>query len=114
MQDNKALQSGTSHDLGQNCTRHSTQVQSEAGEIEYAWNTSWGVSTRIIGGLVIRTEMTKTSRATAARADRDRDRSDMAARKRNKGRGETAAHLSRRAPPAGNAVCRGCLRVHVR
>jgi len=54
MQDNKALQAGTSHFLGQNFARQfDLKFQSEAGQEEYAWNTSWGVSTRLIGGLVL-------------------------------------------------------------
>jgi prolyl-tRNA synthetase len=54
MQDNKALQAGTSHNLGQNFSKaFGLQFQSETGTIEYAWNTSWGVSTRMIGGLVM-------------------------------------------------------------
>jgi len=54
MQDNKALQAGTSHNLGQNFAKaFDLQFQSEAGGLEYAWNTSWGVSTRLIGGLVM-------------------------------------------------------------
>src|SRR5467141_4737768 len=54
MQDNKALQAGTSHDLGQNFAKaFDLKFQSEAGGIEFAWNTSWGVSTRLIGGLVM-------------------------------------------------------------
>jgi prolyl-tRNA synthetase len=54
MQDNKALQAGTSHNLGQNFAKgFELQFQSEAGSIEYAWNTSWGVSTRLVGGLVM-------------------------------------------------------------
>ncbi len=54
MQDNKALQAGTSHNLGQNFARaFDLKFQSEAGLEEYAWNTSWGVSTRMIGGLVM-------------------------------------------------------------
>ncbi len=54
MQDNKALQAGTSHFLGQNFARQfDLRFQSEAGQEEYAWNTSWGVSTRLIGGLVL-------------------------------------------------------------
>ncbi len=54
MQDNKALQAGTSHNLGQNFAKaFDLTFQSEAGEEEYAWNTSWGVSTRMIGGLVM-------------------------------------------------------------
>jgi prolyl-tRNA synthetase len=54
MQDNKALQAGTSHNLGQNFSKvFDLTFQSEAGAPEYAWNTSWGVSTRLIGGLVM-------------------------------------------------------------
>ena len=54
MQDNKALQAGTSHNLGQNFAKaFDLKFQAEHGGIEYAWNTSWGVSTRLIGGLVM-------------------------------------------------------------
>jgi prolyl-tRNA synthetase len=54
MQDNKALQAGTSHNLGQNFARaFELTFQSESGAMEHAWNTSWGVSTRLIGGLVM-------------------------------------------------------------
>ena len=54
MQDNKALQAGTSHNLGQNFSRaFELQFQDEKGEMAFAWNTSWGVSTRMIGGLVM-------------------------------------------------------------
>jgi prolyl-tRNA synthetase len=54
MQDNKALQAGTSHNLGQNFARaFDLKFQSESGGTEFAWNTSWGVSTRLIGGLVM-------------------------------------------------------------
>ena len=54
MQDNKALQSGTSHHLGQNFSKvFDLKFQSEGGSLEYAWNTSWGVSTRLVGGLVM-------------------------------------------------------------
>jgi len=54
MQDNKALQAGTSHNLGQNFAKaFDLTFQSEGGSIEHAWNTSWGVSTRMIGGLVM-------------------------------------------------------------
>ena len=54
MQDRKALQSGTSHFLGQNFARASgIQFQSRNGEIEHAWTTSWGVSTRLIGGMIM-------------------------------------------------------------
>ena len=54
MQDNKALQAGTSHNLGQNFAKaFDLKYQTEAGGLEFAWNTSWGVSTRLIGGLVM-------------------------------------------------------------
>ena len=54
MQDNKALQAGTSHFLGQNFSKQfDLKFQSEEGQEEYAYNTSWGVSTRLIGGLVM-------------------------------------------------------------
>ena len=54
MQDRKALQAGTSHMLGQNFARQfDLTFQSEEGREEYAWNTSWGVSTRLVGGLVM-------------------------------------------------------------
>jgi prolyl-tRNA synthetase len=54
MQDNKALQAGTSHDLGQNFSKaFDLKFQTEAGGEDFAWNTSWGVSTRLIGGLVM-------------------------------------------------------------
>jgi prolyl-tRNA synthetase len=54
MQDNKALQAGTSHFLGQNFSRAADfTFQSEAGEEEHAWSTSWGVSTRLVGGMVM-------------------------------------------------------------
>jgi prolyl-tRNA synthetase len=54
MQDNKALQAGTSHNLGQNFAKaFDLQFQDESGAIAHAWNTSWGVSTRLVGGLVM-------------------------------------------------------------
>ncbi len=54
MQDNRALQAGTSHFLGQNFSRQfDLTFQTEGGEEDYAWNTSWGVSTRLVGGMVL-------------------------------------------------------------
>jgi prolyl-tRNA synthetase len=54
MQDRKALQAGTSHFLGQNFAKASgIKFLNESGEQAYAWTTSWGVSTRLIGGLVM-------------------------------------------------------------
>src|SRR5215510_8545573 len=53
MQDRKALQAGTSHNLGQNFAKaFEVQYQTAAGGQEYGWNTSWGVTTRLIGGLI--------------------------------------------------------------
>ena len=54
MGDGKALQLGTSHELGQNFARaFDIQYLSAAGQREYAWTTSWGVSTRMLGGLIM-------------------------------------------------------------
>ena len=54
MQDRKALQAGTSHFLGQNFARASEiKFQSAAETEEYAWTTSWGTSTRLIGGVIM-------------------------------------------------------------
>ncbi len=54
MQNGFALQSGTSHDLGQNFGRaFDVKFQSSEGHLDYVWQTSWGVSTRLIGGLVM-------------------------------------------------------------
>ena len=54
MQDRKALQSGTSHYLGQNFARaFEIQFSSRTGELEFGYTTSWGVSTRMIGALVM-------------------------------------------------------------
>ena len=54
MQDRKALQAGTSHFLGQNFSKASEiKFLSAEGKEEFAWTTSWGVSTRLIGGLIM-------------------------------------------------------------
>ena len=54
MRDGKALQMGTSHELGQNFAKvFGTQFSSETGSQEYVWQTSWGVSTRMMGGLIM-------------------------------------------------------------
>jgi prolyl-tRNA synthetase len=54
MQDGKALQAGTSHDLGQNFGRaFNVTFQDDKGQREFVWQTSWGVSTRLVGGLVM-------------------------------------------------------------
>ncbi len=54
MRDGKALQSGTSHDLGQNFGKvFDVTFQTEDKRVDYVWQTSWGVSTRLIGGLIM-------------------------------------------------------------
>ncbi len=54
MQDKKALQAGTSHFLGQKfAVASNIKFQSKEGKEEYAWTTSWGVSTRLIGALIM-------------------------------------------------------------
>ncbi len=54
MQDKKALQAGTSHNLGQNFARaFNTAFQGRDGQQHHVWQTSWGVSTRLIGGLIL-------------------------------------------------------------
>jgi len=54
MLDGKALQAGTSHNLGQNFAKaFDIKFQSAEGGLEYAWQTSWGVSTRLVGAVVL-------------------------------------------------------------
>jgi prolyl-tRNA synthetase len=54
MQDGKALQAGTSHFLGQNFARaQEIKFSSATGQEEYCWTTSWGVSTRLIGAVIM-------------------------------------------------------------
>ena len=54
MQDGKALQSGTSHFLGQNFAKaFDVQYTNREGKLEYVWATSWGVSTRLMGALIM-------------------------------------------------------------
>jgi prolyl-tRNA synthetase len=54
MQDRKALQAGTSHFLGQNFSKaQKIKFQDQNGSEQFAWTTSWGVSTRLVGGLIM-------------------------------------------------------------
>ena len=54
MQDGKALQAGTSHFLGQNFAKaFDVKFSTENGSLEYVWATSWGVSTRLMGALIM-------------------------------------------------------------
>ena len=54
MGDGRALQAGTSHDLGQNFSKaFEIQFQGRDKSLQYAWTTSWGMSTRMIGGVIM-------------------------------------------------------------
>ena len=54
MQDGKALQAGTSHFLGQNFAKaFEVKFTDKAGKLDYVWATSWGVSTRLMGALIM-------------------------------------------------------------
>lgn len=54
MQDGKALQAGTSHFLGQNFAKaFDVQFATKEGKLDYVWGTSWGVSTRLMGALIM-------------------------------------------------------------
>src|SRR3989344_3693151 len=54
MQDKKSLQAGTSHNLGQNFSKaFNIEFTDKQGHKQFAWQTSWGVSTRVIGGLIM-------------------------------------------------------------
>jgi len=54
MPDGRALQAGTSHNLGQNFSRaFNIRFENQSQELEYAWGTSWGVSTRLIGAVIM-------------------------------------------------------------
>ncbi len=54
MQDGKALQAGTSHNLGQNFSvPFNVRFQDQSGQMQFAWMTSWGASTRLVGALIM-------------------------------------------------------------
>lgn len=54
MQDGKALQAGTSHFLGQNFAKaFDVRFATKEGDLDFVWGTSWGVSTRLVGGLIM-------------------------------------------------------------
>ena len=84
MQDNKALQAGTSHNLGQNFAKaFEVTFQTAAGGVEHVWNTSWGVSTRLIGALIMTHGDDDGPRLSAAPgAVSGRDRADLQDRRR--------------------------------
>src|SRR6266508_2082907 len=54
LQDNKGLPAGTSHTLGQNFAQaFDVTFQTAEGGLDHVWSTSWGVSTRLVGGLIM-------------------------------------------------------------
>jgi prolyl-tRNA synthetase len=62
MQDGKALQAGTSHFLGQNFAKaFDVKFSSKEGKLDYVWATSWGVSTRLMGALVMAHSLKRVS-----------------------------------------------------
>ena len=114
MQDNKALQAGTSHDLGQNFSKaFELKFQSEAGGIEYAWNTSWGVSTRLIGGLVMTHGDDNGLRVPPLLAPIEIVIVPIWRSEEDKGRVKAAAHLVKESLLGWERRTPGRLRVHV-
>ncbi len=114
MQDNKALQAGTSHDLGQNFAKaFELKFQSEAGGIEYAWNTSWGVSTRLIGGLVMTHGDDNGLRVPPLLAPIEIVIVPIWRSEEDKGRVKAAAHLVKESLLGWERRTPGRLRVHV-
>ncbi len=80
MQDRKSLQAGTSHYLGQNFAKaFDVTFQTRDKTLEHVWATSWGVSTRLIGGVIMtHSDDNGLGPAAAARAVRGGDRADPA------------------------------------
>ena len=111
MQDNKALQAGTSHNLGQNFAKaFDLKFQAEHGGQEFAWNTSWGVSTRL--DRRSRDDARRRQRpahSAAARANRAGDRSDLQDGRRAQSRARSGRSHRRIARATGSvaipAVC---------
>ena len=114
MQDNKALQAGTSHNLGQNFAKaFELKFQSEAGSMEYAWNTSWGVSTRMVGGLVMTHGDDKGLRIPPLLAPVEMVIVPIWRSEEDKGRLKAAAHLVKESLLGWERRVPGRLRVHV-
>jgi prolyl-tRNA synthetase len=114
MQDNKALQAGTSHDLGQNFSKaFELKFQTEDGGIDFAWNTSWGVSTRLIGGLVMTHGDDKGLRTPPLLAPIEIVIVPIWKSDEDKGRVRAAAHLIKESLLAWERRVPGRLRVHV-
>jgi prolyl-tRNA synthetase len=114
MQDNKALQAGTSHNLGQNFSKvFDLKFQTESGGIEYAWNTSWGVSTRMVGGLVMTHGDDKGMRTPPLLAPIEIVIVPIWRAEEDKARVKAAAHLVKESLLAWERRVPGRLRVHV-
>ena len=114
MQDNKALQAGTSHNLGQNFSKaFDLKFQTESGGIEYAWNTSWGVSTRMVGGLVMTHGDDKGLRTPPLLAPIEIVIVPIWRAEEDKGRVKAAAHMVKESLLAWERRVPGRLRVHV-
>jgi prolyl-tRNA synthetase len=114
MQDNKALQAGTSHNLGQNFSKaFDLKFQTEAGGVEYAWNTSWGVSTRLVGGLVMTHGDDKGLRIPPLLAPIEIVIVPIWRSEEDKGRVKAAAYMVKESLLAWERRVPGRLRVHV-
>ncbi|HZF73299.1 MAG TPA: proline--tRNA ligase [Gemmatimonadaceae bacterium] len=114
MQDNKALQAGTSHNLGQNFARaFELKFQTEAGGTDYAWNTSWGVSTRLVGGLVMTHGDDNGLRVPPLLAPIEIVIVPIWRSEEDKGRVKAAAHLVKESMLGWERRVPGRLRVHV-
>src|SRR6202162_4306059 len=114
MQDNKALQAGTSHNLGQNFSKvFDLKFQTEAGGTEYAWNTSWGVSTRMVGGLVMTHGDDTGLRIPPLLAPIELVIVPIYRSEEDKGRVKAAAHLVKESLLGWERRVPGRLRVHV-
>src|SRR6202040_764962 len=114
MQDNKALQASTSHDLGQNFAKaFELKFQTEAGGMDFAWNTSWGATTRLIGGLVMTHGDDKGLRTPPLLAPIEIVIVPIWKNDEDKGRVRAAAHLVKESLLAWERRIPGRLRVHV-
>jgi prolyl-tRNA synthetase len=114
MQDNKALQAGTSHNLGQNFAKaFDLKFQTEAGGTEFAWNTSWGVSTRMVGGLVMTHGDDNGLRVPPLLAPIEIVIVPIWRSEEDKGRVRAAAHLIAESMGAWERRAPGRLRVHI-
>jgi prolyl-tRNA synthetase len=114
MPDNKALQAGTSDKVGPNFAKaFELKFQSESGSIEYAWNTSWGVSTRLVGGLVMTHGDDKGLRVPPLLAPIEIVIVPIWRSEEDKGRVKAAAHLVKESLLGWERRVPGRLRVHV-